>query len=196
MQIRRKMTEGVIACYVISQCHSFRPFKSRLSLTLKELVMWAIFLLWIYPRKGDHCGELSPLRASGLSLWDARNAFKSGLQASAHFRGSSDETRGAPVLRGGSILKAAPWLYGVPGSICRTSRWPRQGAHRVIHDNGRAAPTHRVWESRTKRSCDFDHFFGWFLPETSLFLGSDVHADGQTHAAGTVNAIGKARCSQ
>ncbi len=139
MQIRRKMTEGVIAGYVISQCHSFKPFMSQLSLTLKELVMWAIFLLWIYPRKRDHCGELSPLRASGLSLWDTRSTFKSGLQACAQTR-----QEGPRSSTGGSILKAAPWLHRVPGSICRTSCWPRQGAHHVIHDNGRAAPARRV----------------------------------------------------
>lgn len=68
------MTEGVIACYVISQCRFFNPFTSRLSLTLKELVMWAVFpLLYVSKRKkATTAVSFHPfIPKAPLSLWDA-----------------------------------------------------------------------------------------------------------------------------
>lgn len=76
-------------------------------LDLKELVMWAIFFLCIYLRIRDHCGELSPLRASGLSL-GRHKRFKKRSPGVRSFQGEFRRDKRGPHLDGGSILKAAP----------------------------------------------------------------------------------------
>lgn len=172
MQIRTKMTEGVIACYVISQCHSIKPFKPRLSLTLKELVMWAIFLLWIYPRKGTTAASFRPF-VPAASLYRTPETRLKAVSRRALISGgvqTRQEGPGPPQavnFKGRSVARRGAWLNLQDIPLTETGSppcypWQRPSSSDTPRVRGENKA--RVW---------FWPFFARFLPETIRFQWLD-----------------------